>query len=450
MFSPDATFMKPSAEFVALCQSQVTLLTQGFKAAWSGVYLTEGSVEGGDTNLIPVALYPQLDTVGEATNNWGLLPEGWDRVDSDHLLLLTEQSEPVNPSDLKTKNDLPTDILTDRSLSGRHQIVLPLIYEEGVMGLLVVGRKDRAWNSAELSQIEKIAQTLAIACLLDRRQEWYQEQLSEQQAMRRIERDRLDNLLHQLRNPLTALRTFSKLLLKRLLPEDPNRLAAQGILRESDRLQELLQEFEEDLEALAPASSTVILNPTLLSLPGTAHVSNSPFLLPGNSLSLESLTVREVLEPLVSSAQAIAQERRIELNVEIPDHLPAIRANARALREVLNNLIDNALKYTPENGKVEVEILQESSTQTKAFQKIIIRDTGYGIPPEDQQYLFERHYRGVQAQGNIPGTGLGLAIAKELVEQMQGRIELISPNQLSPSAALPGTTFIIWLPIVIV
>ncbi|MGL4879476.1 MAG: sensor histidine kinase, partial [Waterburya sp.] len=76
---------------------------------------------------------------------------------------------------------------------------------------------------------------------------------------------------------------------------------------------------------------------------------------------------------------------------------------------------------------------------------VVIKDTGYGIPVTDQGHIFERHYRGIQAESTIPGTGLGLAIAHELVKRMQGEIELISPNNLSPDS--PGTTFIVWLPV---
>jgi signal transduction histidine kinase len=86
-------------------------------------------------------------------------------------------------------------------------------------------------------------------------------------------------------------------------------------------------------------------------------------------------------------------------------------------------------------------------------QAIIVADTGPGIPPEDLQHLFTRHYRGVQAQTEIPGTGLGLAIAQELMHQMQGEIQLFSP---ASSCGLldemgdeefqqSGTAAVIWL-----
>ncbi|TVQ52136.1 MAG: ATP-binding protein, partial [Spirulina sp. DLM2.Bin59] len=113
--------------------------------------------------------------------------------------------------------------------------------------------------------------------------------------------------------------------------------------------------------------------------------------------------------------------------------------DAIALQEVLSNLLDNGIKYTPPGGEIR---MTSDSNPTHAVIKI--SDTGLGIPPEDQPQIFQRRYRGVQAMGEIPGTGLGLAIAQDLVHQMQGRIELHSP--ITDNPATPGTEFILWLP----
>ena len=153
----------------------------------------------------------------------------------------------------------------------------------------------------------------------------------------------------------------------------------------------------------------------------------------------------EILEPLLLSQQAIAQERQIQLTATVPPDLPPVRANASALREVLSNLIDNALKYTPSGGTVSVKAGLSRIADAKFWQGIAIEDTGYGIPESDGEHIFERHYRGVQAAGKIAGSGLGLAIVKDLVERMQGEIILISPNNLG--GKLPGTTFTVWLPL---
>jgi hypothetical protein len=111
---------------------------------------------------------------------------------------------------------------------------------------------------------------------------------------------------------------------------------------------------------------------------------------------------------------------------------------------VLSNLLDNALKYTPAGGQIYVQAGREQGH----FQGVAISDNGCGIPPEDLEHIFERHYRGVQRSSKIPGTGLGLAIAKELVEQMQGEIQVFSPAQINTGsvAGRVGTTFIVWLP----
>jgi signal transduction histidine kinase len=122
--------------------------------------------------------------------------------------------------------------------------------------------------------------------------------------------------------------------------------------------------------------------------------------------------------------------------------LPQVRANPKELREVLSNLIDNALKYTPAGGKIYIQ----SGLEQDRMQGIAISDTGMGIPPQDLEHMFERHYRGEKADSEIPGTGLGLAIAKELIEQMQGKIQVFSPAQWHPDSNIGGgTTVIIWL-----
>jgi len=125
----------------------------------------------------------------------------------------------------------------------------------------------------------------------------------------------------------------------------------------------------------------------------------------------------------------------------------------------LSNLIDNALKYTPSGGEIDIQVGEKRRTPQGELIAISISDTGPGIPSQDLEHLFERHYRGVQASSAIPGTGLGLAIAKELIEQMHGEIKVFSPAQpgwtkRNSESAMDkaqdnseiGTTFVVWLP----
>ncbi len=170
----------------------------------------------------------------------------------------------------------------------------------------------------------------------------------------------------------------------------------------------------------------------------------STFLLPSSSLPLSPVDLTTVLRPILSCEEAIAQEKQIELDGILPDHLSPILGNAAALREIFSNLIDNALKYTPSGGKVRVTMGLMASFETEQWQGVEIADTGYGIPKKDQDHVFERHYRGIQSEGDIPGTGLGLAIVKELVEKMRGKIEITSPNHLSLDVQYPGTSVTLW------
>ncbi len=447
--------MSAGSEFIALCREQMALLAQGLGASLSIVYLTQELVETrtNEAKLTPVVVYPET-AVGQRERM--ALPNN-----SLKLLTAAEDTSGAERPSFGEDTTPPPYSQEEYLLSG-DQIVLPIIHDDVMMGLLVTHREDRTWNEQERSEIERIAQTLSLACILDQRRAWLEQQLHQQQILLEKQQDLLDNLLHQFRNPLTALRTFGKLLLKRLRLGDANREVAASIVRESDRLQELLQQFDQvidmtlaDLEQSALRQNEVFVEATVQQDTPIANCTETlthtrlpkVALLSASKGDKEAeCTVADVLEPLLVSARAIAQERNLQLIAEIPPKLPPVRVHVKVLREVLSNIIDNALKYTPNGGKILVQAGQEKAN----FQGIAISDTGPGIPPQDLEHLGERHYRGVQARSEIPGTGLGLAIAKQLVEQMQGEIEVKSPasNSAITSPDAPGTTFIIWLPVV--
>lgn len=438
--------MSASSDFVALCREQIALLTQGLGASLSVVYLTQELVDApaGEAKLIPVVVYPETAVLQPGEDMAATVADVLVVPPQQNKLLQGGSGSPISSEETRQVEGDPPDF-PEESQINPHQIVLPLIHEGVMMGLLVTAREDRAWNEQEQSEIQKIAQTLAIACILDQRRAWLQHQLHQQQILQEQQRDLLDNLLHQFRNPLTALRTFGKLLLKRLRPGDPNREVGANIVRESDRLEELLRQFDQVIDwteaDLAPLSLQE--NPEFVE--ATLQKEPKPLLLlPGTGEQETDCFIVDLLTPLLISTQAIAQERQLQLETEIPENLPLVKANVKALQEVLSNIIDNALKYTPPGGKIAIQVGAEKPN----FQGIIISNTGKGIPPEDLAHLGERHYRGVQAQTSIPGSGLGLAIAKQLIKQMQGEIEIFSPaiNSNMTSANAPGTTFIIWLP----
>jgi signal transduction histidine kinase len=251
---------------------------------------------------------------------------------------------------------------------------------------------------------------------------------------------------------LTAIRTFGKLLIKRLNPDERDRSIANSIVRESDRLQELLQHLEVaiDLNVISENEETADNFKQLPAPPPAEGTRSANLLLPDAAFRIESCQIADVLSPLIISAEAIAQDRDLIFHAHIPPELPLVQAHPVALQEVLSNLIDNALKYTPAGGEVDIDVEllaapnKSGRKRQPATLQIGVRDTGLGIPQQDLEKLFTRHYRGVQAQGNIAGTGLGLAIAKELVMHMNGKLEAISP----PPGSDRGTEFILSLPLV--
>lgn len=423
MFSATATLPHPSQDFIALCQSQVMLLAKTLQADWSAVYLTSEE-DGQPVNLIPVVVY----SIGESMT-----------TSETEEIELNERTQGLMVSDLP--KSLPTRLHSsliipenEPSEGQPYQLVLPLIYQEAVLGLLVTRRRDSPWKREEFSQIEKIAETLAIARLLDKRQTWYEKQQQQQRLQQQQQSDRLDDLFHQLRNPLTALKVFGKLLIKRLGSDDKSRSIVNNIVQEGEHLQELIKAFENNQRGMENEGEIITLNPDSVA------VNNR--LPPANSLDLTPVYIWDVLESVVMSAESIAQSKNICLEVERPETLPSVLGNVSALREVFSNLIDNSIKYTPEFGKVIIKLGLSKLIENKTYQGILIEDTGYGIPIEDQEQIFERHYRGIQAKGNISGSGLGLAIVKDLIIQMGGLIELFSPIDLENNQ---GTRFIVWL-----
>ncbi|MGL5064391.1 MAG: GAF domain-containing sensor histidine kinase [Microcoleus sp.] len=459
--------MPASSEFVKLCRSQVAIAVS-LGATFSAVYLTEELVSGTEAKLIPIAVYPESPAEREEDRGHRLRAQESSALETAPQRRLQQaqvQEKPIvgtiAPESLPDCDSNANRCASPEDVwQQRRQIIAPLIHEGAVMGLLVSGRQDRAWDDREEAQMQQIARSLALACILDQRSQWVEQELGQQRQLQTQVYDTMHNLLHQFKSPLTALRTFGKLLARRLLAEDKNRDAALSIVRESDRLQELLLQFDRTVDA-GEANLRVPSGESKIAIPDIESIRPSVLSLSPGADVTSNCSVAGVLQPLLVSAEAIASDRNLKLLANIPADLPPIRADDRALREVLSNLIENALKYTPVGEQIFIEVRSiapdsKRSPDSKLPQiAVAVSDTGTGIPPQDLEHLFERHYRGAKAHSEIPGTGLGLAIANDLVSQMQGKIEVFSPINLAwlPPVQPPlerrdcGTTFVVLLPV---
>jgi two-component system, OmpR family, phosphate regulon sensor histidine kinase PhoR len=205
----------------------------------------------------------------------------------------------------------------------------------------------------------------------------------------------VSNVTHELRTPLTAIRGFAETLLEGAL-DDPDAAHhfVEIIKRESDHLGHLI----EDLLDLSRIES------------GKLKVRKEP-------VDLATLAA-ETVGRLAEKAQGLG----VQLNLAFPEGLPVISGDPARLAQVLINLVDNGLKYTPAGGSVTV-----SAEEAGPFLKVTVRDTGVGIPKADLPRIFERFYRVDKARSRATGgTGLGLSIVKHIVDAHGGSISCVS------------------------
>ncbi len=152
---------------------------------------------------------------------------------------------------------------------------------------------------------------------------------------------------------------------------------------------------------------------------------------------LEECSVEDILGRVLVDSAGQAREKRIALELKIDERLPLVSGNVQQLTHAFANLVDNAIKFTPNGGKVEVNTLVG-----RRYVEVEITDTGIGIPEEEHQRIFDRFYRGKhRGAEEVEGSGLGLALVKSVIESHRGTIEVES--QLGA-----GTTMRVRLPVI--
>ncbi|MBI1749341.1 MAG: PAS domain-containing protein [Acidobacteria bacterium] len=232
--------------------------------------------------------------------------------------------------------------------------------------------------------------------------------ISELRRLERVRRDFVANVSHEFKTPLTAIQGFAETLLAGALDDTTNRRRFVEIIRDhSARLARLT----DDLLKLS--------------------------LIEAGKLELEfrPVNVTELIESCAETTRFKAAQKQLSLSVECLAGVSQVRGDARRLAEVLQNILDNAVQYTPAGGRISITAGAE-----ERFVRIAVADTGIGIPRDEQQRIFERFYRVDAARSReAGGTGLGLSIAKHLVEAHGGRIEV-------ESEVSHGSTFSIFLP----
>jgi signal transduction histidine kinase len=138
----------------------------------------------------------------------------------------------------------------------------------------------------------------------------------------------------------------------------------------------------------------------------------------GTDLEMGTAHLDQVIAETVADLRLPADAKELDVLVSMPEELTPIRGNPRRLRQVINNLVSNAIKYTPPGGHILIQ-----ASEGEHHINISVKDNGLGIPVADQPYVFDKFYRVDQPETRrIPGTGLGLAIVKSVVEKHGGRV----------------------------
>jgi two-component system, OmpR family, phosphate regulon sensor histidine kinase PhoR len=221
--------------------------------------------------------------------------------------------------------------------------------------------------------------------------------ISRLKELENIRKDFVANVSHELRTPLTSIRGFAETLLEGALEDKKNN-----------------RRFVEIIKSHAIRLSDITMD--LLTL---ATLESESF-----KLNYELIELHGLCSEVVESIRPIAQSKQQEIAIRIAENLPPLRADRGRLRQVLTNLLDNAVKFTPEEGRVSLEVALAAQG---AGVTVSVKDNGIGIPPYDLPRIFERFYRVDKARSREQGgTGLGLAIVKHIVEAHQGGIEVRS------------------------
>ena len=301
----------------------------------------------------------------------------------------------------------------------RMAVCLPLEGGGRIAGAVQIGfRALRSLDPAELRRLSMIADHIASAAEAERLARESDARLAEIQRVStvleeidRMKGDFLSMISHELRTPLTAIIGYTDLLLRQIHGTLTDRQAhhQQAVKKAANRLLALINDLL-DLNRLE--GGHVVLN-------------------------LDDVSLIEAVRRAVSQVGSTAEQREVELRLDVPMSSVAVHADPDRLQQILVNLLDNALKFTPPHGTVTVRV-----DQTDEQVAVSVVDTGVGVPPDQLDRIWDRfHQADSSTRRQFGGTGLGLAIVRHLVELHAGSVSVASEGRNQ------GSTFSFTLPV---
>jgi signal transduction histidine kinase len=326
----------------------------------------------------------------------------------------------VTPSDFSSTNTPARQFLTSVNKS----ILLSVVLASGIA--LIIGAILFFEITAPLRQLNKAASAIAQGDLSQRVPIRSYDELGElsqtfnqmAESLDRNETQRqhlMADIAHELRTPITVIQANLEAMLDEVLPLDVAHVAA---LHDETLL---LSRLVGDLRLLSQAEAGVL------------------------KLERQETEIGSLIQRVTEKIKVQAQQNDIHLEIEIQKNLPKLWIDADRITQVLNNLIGNALRYTPRDGKILVSATKIPDSGGNIH--ISVTDTGPGINPEALPFVFDRFYRADQSRArNSGGSGLGLAIVKQLVEAHGGKVDAFSPVFSTADQQGYGTRITLTLP----
>ena len=359
-------------------------------------------VETGDV-LRRVVSSRQLETITPALRAIGKRPLDWDSPSPivDAIRRRRRELVPVIDAEWLEANEEPALMEHWRALGAHSMMTLPLVAGADVLGALtlIATTPDRTFAAEQRALAEKFA-TVAATTLENARL------YSLAQSATRARDEVLGIVSHDLRNPISAIGMCASVL-EENSPENPaTRAELLGTIRESAEWANRLIQDLLDVASIERGQLSLQVRP------------QDPA-----QMILQALHMFEVE----------AQQHGITLTASVPTNLPLVNADSTRIVQVLGNLLRNAIKFTPEGGRITV-----SAEESEGKLVLAVRDSGIGIEPDKQMKVFDRYWQSSDG-ARTRGSGLGLSIAKGIVEAHGGRIWVEStPGE--------GSTFAFSLP----
>jgi two-component system, NtrC family, sensor kinase len=319
--------------------------------------------------------------------------------------------EPVQIPDIAVEGTYESRVREALLRSGRRAVLsVPLLREEHIIGGLVISRNAAGEFPGEVVELLKtFATQSALAIQNARLFQEIEEKSRELEAASRHKSEFLSNMSHELRTPLNAIIGFSEVLGDRMFGE----------------LTEKQEEYLKDIMESGQHLLSLINDILDLSKIEAGRM----------ELELTEFDLPQAIDNALTLVRERAGRRGIALHQAVDERLGEIRGDERKVKQVLLNLLSNALKFTPEGGRIDVSArFQDGSAE------ISVTDTGVGIAPEDQEAVFEEFRQVGTAAKKVEGTGLGLALSRKFVELHGGRIWV-------QSEVGRGSTFTFTLPV---